>query len=156
MDRWPRGLRRRLAKPLNLATPGSVGSNPTLSAINIKIKGSVAERLKALVLKTSEPGDPRFHGFKSHRFRQLLKMQGTKSMDSEQRKLSLLLVENGSNLMDLKFFKGSSNDKFSNDEIRREFCSALEQKKSGSANISSSFNDITKKVDIRALLVSVL
>ena len=77
-------------------------------------------------------------------------------MDSEQRKLSLLLVENGSNLMDLKFFKGLSNDKFSNDEIRREFCSALEQKKSGSANISSSFNDITKKVDIRALLVSVL
>jgi len=77
-------------------------------------------------------------------------------MDSEQRKLSLLLVENGSHLMDLKFFKGPSNGKFSNDEICREFCSALEQKKIGSANISSSFNDTSKKVDIRALLVSSL
>jgi hypothetical protein len=72
---------------------------------------------------------------------------------SEKDQLMSLLFEEDTQLVDLKFFRSLAHgaSTATEEDICREFLSAIKQKKDGTADVSKNFNDDAQKVDVRAL-----
>ncbi len=66
--------------------------------------------------------------------------------------LNSLLFGSDTTLVNIKCFTGDGQ--FTETDLRREIASALQQRKSGTASISDSFNDDAQKIDIRAAVAS--
>jgi hypothetical protein len=82
---------------------------------------------------------------------------------SEKEQLMSLLFEGDTQLVDLKFFRGFPDQgtradgetlAVTEEDICREFRSAIEQRRAGTADVSKSFNDDAPKIDVRTLFRS--
>ena len=79
---------------------------------------------------------------------------------SEKEQLMSLLFEGDNQLVDLRFFRGFPDrgnhvggdaSAVTEEDICREFRSAVAQKRAGTADVSKSFNDDAPKIDVRTL-----
>jgi hypothetical protein len=73
---------------------------------------------------------------------------------SERTHLLSLLFQGGTTLMNLKCFHSESPSATS-EQICAELRSAIRQRNNGLADVSSRFNDIAPKIDVRAWVASV-
>jgi hypothetical protein len=75
----------------------------------------------------------------------------TNTSDKDQ--LMSLLFEDGTQLVDLKFFRSPTPQEggVTADDICREIRSAIMQKQAGTAVVSKNFNDDAPKIDVRTL-----
>lgn len=80
-------------------------------------------------------------------------MGEVKVAHTHKERLMSLLFEGDIKLLNMKFFRGTQAV-VSEEELCAEMCSALEQRRNGSAKVSKSFEDDAVKVDVRAWVAS--